>query len=123
MSEVFTHPSRYIVTVLPGEYESYQDWYLFVVTVQYRGRGKWAIYQGAYESNSLPSALSSSGEWGYEGSQEREDDAWLAQHRFDLETALALAEHAAPTVGIYDHRHARYITAAEVAAKENNGTE
>lgn len=113
--QVTVQPVRYIVTVLPEDYETYNDsWYMFVITVQYRGGGKWAVYQGAYESSSLPTSLSADGEWDMEGSEQRMDEAWLAQHRFDLDTALALAREFAPDVGVYSHRDRKVISAADL---------
>lgn len=114
--------TRYTVTVLPAGYESHDDWHFFVVTVQYRGGGRWAVYKGAYEYSSLPSALSATGEWDMEGSQEREDPGWLDTHRFDLDTALGLAKEVAPAVGIYSHRDKKFITATEVAKEIRSDT-
>src|SRR5690242_4491008 len=114
---MLVQPTRYVVTVLPEGYDTFDDWYLFVVTVQYRGRGRWAVYKGAYEHSSLPSALSRDGAWDLEGVEEREDTEWLDQHRFDLDTALGLAQEAAPDVGIYSHRDRKHITAQDVAAR------
>jgi hypothetical protein len=119
--QVTVHPVRYIVTVLPEDFETCDDsWYMFVVTVQYRGGGKYAVYMGAYESNSLPTALSAEGVWEMEGSREREDEAWLATHRFDLDTALDLARKAAPDVGVYSRRDNKLITAADLLEQVRN---
>lgn len=107
------HAVKYYVTVLP-DYEIYDDWSFFVVTVTWRGRGRYAVYQGAWESSSLPTVANGMGEWDYEGSEQREDEAWLSTHRFDLETALTIARKLAPSVGIYSHRDKRFITATDL---------
>lgn len=110
---MLVQPTRYIVTVLP-DYEKYQDWYMFVVTLRYTGREKWAVHQGAFESSSLPTVLSADGKWEKEGTTEREDEKWLSSHRFTLGKALELAKQAAPGVGIYSHRDSKFITATDL---------
>jgi hypothetical protein len=107
------HAVKYIVTVLP-DYEEFEDWPYFVVTVTYRGKGRYAVYQGAWESNSLPYAANGDGEWDMEGSEQREDTAWLDRHRFSLDQALRMARRLAPAVGIYSHRDKKFITAADL---------
>lgn len=112
--QVTVHPTRYVVTVLGEDYETYDNWYMFVVTVQYRGRGRWGVYQGAYDHSSLPTSLSADGEWELEGVEEREDVEWPTRHRFDLDTALALARKFAPDVGFYSRQALRFITATDL---------
>lgn len=107
------YPVRYFVTVLP-DYESFEDWQFFGVTVTYRGHGRYAVYQGSWESNPLPYAASGIGEWEMEGSEEREDKQWLERHRFVLGDALRIARNLAPTVGIYSHRDKRFISATDL---------
>ncbi len=42
--------------------------------------------------------LSSSGDWDFEPRVSEREDDWLAEHRFDLDTALQLALQQAPDV-------------------------
>jgi hypothetical protein len=82
--------TEYTVNCLP---EDDTDGHVFALTVAYRGHGLWAVLRHG-------SCLGSDGEWDYElRPSERESD-WLATHRFDLETALKLAEEAAPKVTV-----------------------
>jgi hypothetical protein len=84
----------------------------FAITVAYRGEGRWAV-----QNRGRWLGTDGTWSWGYrwEGdprepvteeemdSFERGREAWLAVHRFDEETALHLADEAAPkmTVGRY----------------------
>ena len=63
-NEVVVRAVRYHVSMLPPDHE---EGYLFTVSVQYRGGGKWGVYEGAYEYSSLPRALDRGGVWDYEG--------------------------------------------------------
>lgn len=102
---------RFHVCVLP---EDAQDRYMFTITVDYRGKGRWGVYEGAYEYTTLPRALDADLEWDYEGSEQRQDEDWLAAHRFPLDVALDLAKRKAPDVGFYSHRHQRFVSARDV---------
>jgi hypothetical protein len=102
--EPIVQPSAYLVSLLP---EGHDDRSLFTVNVEYRGRGLWAV-------KSRSRSLSLDGEWSYgfawsEGDREpatseemtsfdREQEAWLAAHRFDEATALRLAKDACRTL-------------------------
>ena len=109
------HPVKYYVSTLPElDSDKYPDWNFFTVTVTWRGRDRYAVYEGAWESNSLPKAASGLGEWDHEGSTERENPEWLDRHRFSLVEALTLAEKLAPTVGIYSHYRKQFIRAQDV---------
>jgi hypothetical protein len=67
--------------------------HLFGITVEYRGRGLWAV-------NRLGRCLGTDGVWDYESIPSEREDEWLATHRFDEETALQLAREAAPHVTV-----------------------
>lgn len=100
-------PTQFSVNLLP---EDAPDRQAFAITVEYRGSGRYGVFR-----NELCS-LGADGEWswGYAwpgGDREPATDAewddyhagrdaWLADHRFDLETALHLAEQAAPHVRV-----------------------
>lgn len=70
--------------------------HLFAITVQYRGGGCWAVTRAGF-------CLGSDGKWSRESIPSERDDAWLAVHRFDLDTALRLARDAAPHIVVNGH--------------------
>lgn len=82
--------TRYTVSCVP---DTVAQHYLWALTVEHRGKGTWAVMEG-------PFALGADGEFDYEPSPSSRDDAWLATHRFDLDTALSLAREHAPAVNI-----------------------
>jgi hypothetical protein len=60
----------------------------FTLNVAHRGNDTWAVIDTPY-------CLSTEGTWEYEHIPSERTDEWIASHRFDLETALRLAnEHA-----------------------------
>ena len=92
--------TRYSVSVLPADHEAAR---YFTATVEHRGGQVWAVcYAGL--------CLDAAGIWSEEPSVSDRDAEWLATHRFDLPTALRLAEQAAP------HLVCNGRTAAQVAA-------
>ncbi|MFE5853566.1 hypothetical protein ACFQ61_10180 [Streptomyces sp. NPDC056500] len=80
--------TEYEVSILP---EDSLDSHLFTITVQYRGKGLWAVTHHDW-------CLGSDGTWERGVKEYDRGDAWLAAHRFDLDTALRLARSAAPHV-------------------------
>lgn len=98
---VSVQPSAYLVSCLP---ESHADRYLFTVQVEYRGNGQWSV-------KNRTRLLGKDGTWSFgfawsEGGHEpatsdemdrfdKEQEAWLAEHRFDEATAIRLAKEAA----------------------------
>lgn len=85
--------TRYDVSCIP---ESHIDAPHLTVTVEYRGRGKWAVLDGMF-------AYDADGNCSFEPSPSNREDDWLAAHRFDLDTALALARRVAPTMTVNGH--------------------
>jgi len=81
-------PTQYTVTCLPEDELDASSW---SVTVEWRGRGLWAVKH-------YSSCLSRSGEWDYEMRPSEREDEWLAEHRFPLAEALELAKRAAPEI-------------------------
>jgi hypothetical protein len=85
-------PTGYVVSCLP---EGHDDRWTFTVQVRYRGRDRFAVEHGIRQ-------YGSDGTWSYEpgwaedGSDEKAEEAWLAEHRFDHDTALRLAKELAP---------------------------
>lgn len=82
--------TEHTVCALP---EGNVNYWHYAVKVAYRGDGLWAVLNGGY-------CLGADGDWDYEPSPSGRDDAWLATHRFDEETALRLAAEIAPTVEV-----------------------
>ncbi|WP_181785365.1 hypothetical protein [Streptomyces phytophilus] len=83
--------THYAVSCLPADHPERDMW---GVTVEYRGRGRWAVKKRGHW------CLSVDGEWSYESIPSERTDEWLAAHRFDLETALRLAKEQAPLVTV-----------------------
>lgn len=81
-------PTVYTVTCLPEEVE---DAHVWALTVEYRGRGLWAVKRHSH-------CLSRAGEWDYEMRPSGREDEWIAEHRFPLGEALDRAKAAAPHV-------------------------
>ena len=99
--------TEYQVSCLP---EDFADADLFMLTVRYRGDGRWAVTRG--HSRDIP-CMNAAGEWSYgvrwadgrEPVSEEEirayaaaREVWLDAHRFDEESALLLARGQAPNV-------------------------
>ncbi|MFD7093355.1 hypothetical protein [Streptomyces xanthophaeus] len=94
-------PVRYLVSCLP---EGHDDRYLFTLHVEYRGNDLWSV-----KCRSQNLSADGSWSWGFAwsggnepatseemASYDKEQAVWLAEHRFDLETALRLAKEQAP---------------------------
>lgn len=82
------YPTTYTVTCLPDETPDAHSWSL---TVEYRGRGLWAVKHGSF-------CLSRTFEWDHEMRPSSREDEWLRAHRFTFEEALDYAKRAAPQV-------------------------
>lgn len=91
--EPTVQPTRYVVSCLPdGDINAPH----FSLSVEYRGRSLWAVVRNG-------SCLNSAGQWSYESIPSEREDEWLAEHRFDLDTALKLAKEAASHVTVNGH--------------------
>ncbi|MFE9844727.1 hypothetical protein [Streptomyces goshikiensis] len=88
--EPTVRPTRYVVSCLPETNDNAPH---FSLNVEYRGRDLWAVVRHG-------SCLSAAGQWSHESVPSQRDDEWLAEHRFDLDTALKLAKEAAPTLSV-----------------------
>lgn len=106
-SSSLIRPVRYEVSVVPEDDINHD---LYVLAVEDRGAGRWAVVRHRQ-------CLGTDGTWDWESIPSEREDAWLDTHRFDLETALRLAEEAAPKVTVGG------ITAAEVAARAAEGSD
>ena len=98
--------TEYTVSILPRDWDEVMpdSRYHWEIHVVYRGRDLWAVKQGVH-------CLSKSGTWDWEMRPSEREDEWLAEHRFDLTTALQLARKHAPDVNVNGH------SAREVLAK------
>jgi hypothetical protein len=80
--------TEYEVSCLPADHPEH---YTFAIKVAWRGPDSWAVVR-------MASCLDAEGNWDWEPSPSNRDDDWLATHRFDLDTAMALAKEAAPRI-------------------------
>jgi hypothetical protein len=99
----------YRVCALPKDNFHCQVFSIFVV---WRGDGQWEIQRGGEYGRCLDAqgVWSRRIGWNDEATteeemlaREREVEEWKARHRFDLETALRLAEEAAPKITVMGH--------------------
>jgi hypothetical protein len=90
LPEPTVQPTRYAVSCVP---EGDINASVFGLTVEYRGRSLWAVIRHG-------SCLNSAGQWSYESIPSEREDEWLADHRFDLDTAIKLAKEAAPLITV-----------------------
>jgi len=89
--EPTVQPTGYVVSCLP---EGHDDRWTFTIQVRHMGGGRFAVKHGIRH-------YSTDGTWSYEPDFDEDDDAenaWLAEHRFDHDTALRLAKELAPTL-------------------------
>ena len=102
--EPVARATRYTVNCLPETADG--DEHVFEITVEYRGRDRWAVTRHG-------SCLGTDGRWDYEMRPSEREDDWLATHRFDLDTALQLAKEAAPKVTVNGYTVADALAMAE----------
>ncbi|MGW4222960.1 hypothetical protein ACWEG1_05835 [Streptomyces bauhiniae] len=115
--EPTVEPTRYVVSCLP---EGHDERFLFTIEVEYRGGGKWAVFNRTR-------VLGHDGQWsfgfnwrgGAEPTTDEECDdyekshgEWIAAHRFDKTTALDLAQQAAKTLTYRNYTVADALTTA-----------
>lgn len=86
-TELFVQPTEYLVSAVPPRVDS---WYVWALKVVWRGEDRWAVTDGFRQ------CLSVSGEWDWESIPSERTDEWIAEHRFDLDTALERARELAP---------------------------
>lgn len=103
--EVTVRTTRYTMSCLPDDDINSG---LFSITVEERGQidgtTRWAVCR-------LGQCLNRRGRWDYEMQPSSRTDRWIAGHRFDLDTALRLAEKAAPLITVNG------ITVADAVAR------
>lgn len=81
-------PTRYSVNLVP---EDADPGGTYEITVEYRGDERWAVLRHG-------SCLSADGRWDRERNSSERDEEWLDAHRYDLKTALRLAEEQATDI-------------------------
>jgi hypothetical protein len=100
MSERHVRATRYEVSVFPdsmrGDPASAMDASTWVVTVEDRGLGGWAVIYG--DGGTRVRVLSDKGGWVHEPIPSSRTAEWLATHRFCLSEALELAQQQAPFI-------------------------
>lgn len=84
-------PIKYSVSCLPIDHPEHRHFELYV---EWRGKDRWAVTDG------FSNCLNSDGEWDYEMMPSERTDEWLANHRFDQETALKLAAEKSPKIEV-----------------------
>lgn len=88
--DVTVEPTAYKVSALPEEDVNSR---YFTLTVEYRGRGLWAVMHMGF-------CLGADGEWDWEPLSSSREDDWLGTHRFDLDEALKRAKAALPDLNV-----------------------
>jgi hypothetical protein len=89
--EPTVHAVEYTVNCVPEDNFESHCW---EIRVQYRGNGRYAVIQ----HGNL--CLGRDGTWDHGVKEYDRGDAWLDNHRFDLDTALQLAKEQAPLVTV-----------------------
>lgn len=98
-------PRAYTVSLLPEDDVNYKH---YLVLVEKQDRYGWTVHDGHC-------CLNRDGTWNHRDagiSVYGRDDAWIAAHRFDRETALQLAREAAPHVEVNGRTAAQVCMAA-----------
>ena len=85
---VVVQATRYSVCAMPLDNPEAHS---FTITVEWRGGDRWAVCW-------IDKCLSASGSWTHERLPSGRSEEFKRRHRFDLETALALARKVAPTL-------------------------
>ncbi|MEO3976756.1 hypothetical protein [Streptomyces sp. CAU 1734] len=88
ITPVTVRPVKYAVCALPENNINYRH---YMIEVQHRGKGRWAVTQ-------IDRCLGADGTWAEGIKPYGRGEQWLADHRFDLDTALRLASEAAPHI-------------------------
>lgn len=112
MTEPRTVVTSYKVTIWPEDCSGI-DPSAWCCSVVYQGYGNWSVQRGDY-SGDAP-RLGRDGGWHYENLPSDRTREELAEHRFDLETALKLAREMAPRVEING------LTAEAALARHQHG--
>jgi hypothetical protein len=95
MTDVRLTVTSYEVSIWPEDCTG-MDSAMYCCSVLYSGYGNWTVRRGSASSDAP--VLGTDGEWHRERLPSERRKRELAEHRFDLETALKLARDMAPRV-------------------------
>ena len=112
MTAVRSTITSYEVTIWPEECSG-MDSALYCCTVVYQGHGNWSVRRGGASSNAP--VLGRDGQWYYEKLPSDRTRDEIAEHRFDVVTALGMAREMAPKIEING------VTAEEALARHRHG--
>jgi hypothetical protein len=82
-------PTAYEVSCLPAA----DEFDLWTIRVELRGHGRWSVRHNA-------KTFGVDGMWSFGPRDDEDATAWVTEHRFDLDTALRLAQEHAPRVRV-----------------------
>lgn len=86
----FVDITKLDVSSFPLDHEDHGH---FTVTVEYRGRGLWAVVRHG-------TCLNTGDGWDHEVRPSEREDAWIAAHRFPMQDAIRRARNVAPTLTV-----------------------
>jgi hypothetical protein len=112
MTGVRATVTSYEVSIWPEDCSG-MDSAMYCCSVAYAGYGNWSVQRGSASSGAP--VLGTDGKWHYERLPSDRTRKELAGHRFDLETALALAREMAPKVTLNG------LTAEQALARHQHG--
>ena len=112
MTEPRVAVTSYEVSIWPEDCSG-MDSAMYCCSVVYNGYGNWTVRRGSASSEAP--VLGSDGEWHHERLPSDRTRKELAEHRFDLETALKLAREMAPRVTLNG------LTAEQALARHRHG--
>ena len=104
--------TSYEVSIWPEDCSG-MDSAMYCCSVTHSGYGNWSVRRGSASSDAP--VLGIDGQWHHERLPSERTKRELAEHRFDLETALKLAREMAPRVTINGQ------TAEEALARHQHG--
>jgi hypothetical protein len=112
MTEPRVTVTSYEVTIWP-EHCSGMDSAMYCCSVAYNGYGNWSVRRGSAGSDAPH--LGIDGGWHHERLPSERTRKELAEHRFDLDSALKMAREMAPRVTLNG------LTAEKALARHNHG--
>ena len=112
MTDVRVTVTSYEVSIWPEDCSG-MDSAIYCCSVTHTGYGNWSVRRGS--AGSTGAVLGIDGQWHYERLPSERRKKELAEHRFDLETALKLAREMAPRVTLNG------LTAEEALARHQHG--
>jgi len=112
MTDVRVTVTSYEVSIWPEDCSG-MDSAMYCCSVVHSGHGNWTVRRGSASSDAP--VLGTDGEWYRERLPSERTREELAEHRFDLETALKLARDMAPKVELNG------LTAEQALAHHQHG--